>query len=71
MVLQGTNLLTDHHASRQHYQHLQQPQVLQPQISGWVVVDGVAVDVVDAAGRHGDPLGDWYLTEPSTLRTGL
>ena len=32
-----------------------------------VVVDGVAGDVGDAVGRHGDPLGDRFLAEPLNL----
>ena len=32
-----------------------------------VVVDGVAGDVGDAVGRHGDPLGDPFLAEPLNL----
>ena len=32
-----------------------------------VVVDGVAGDVGDAVGRHGDPLGDRFLAEPPTI----
>ena len=32
-----------------------------------VVVDGVAGDVGDAVGRHGDPLVDLFLAEPLNL----
>ena len=75
VALPGTERLTDHHASQQHHQHLQQDhqqqQQIQPQGWGWVavddVVDGVVGDVRCAVGRHGDQLGDQYLAEPPTL----